>query len=164
MHGLRHVFAAARGLAQVVHQNRCKQQPAVLHLFKKSGEPLPQRLLGAGEVPQKLHRHECVLVHCVAMVEIPHYQALHSCPFRQDGRQHPGFMHGFERQGGVGQRKQLLEKRPAAPSGVKPQGETRQVLQDPPLRIRCQPNSMPRDEQEHPLDKLRVLIEKLGGL
>ena len=163
-HGLRHVFAAARGLAQVVHQNRSEQQPAVLDLFKQPRETLPQRLLGAGEVLEKLHRHDGVLIHGVAVVEVPHHQALHSRPFRQDGRQHAGLMHGLERHGRVGQRKQLLEERPAVLSGVKPQGKTRQVVQDPPFRIRRQANSVPRDEQEHAFHKLRVLIEKLGGL
>src|ERR1017187_9575676 len=111
--GPRHVAlfrlrAARAPLARVVEQQREQQQRRLLHFPQQ----VPVPAIG---LPQIGQRHQRVLIHRVAMVEVPHHQALHACQLRKQRRQNTRLVHPPHRRRPVLQRNHPLQPSPQLP-------------------------------------------------
>ena len=106
--------------AYVVKQQRAEQQRGLFHFRQQIGVTLDGRLAGSAQARQNLQRHQRVLVHRVAMIEVAYDQAFDLRHFGEDGAQHAGIVHAPRGLGGVGQRKDLLQRRPDGPRRGKP--------------------------------------------
>ncbi len=90
-----------------------------------------------------------MLIHGIAVVEVPDDQAVHQLEFREQDIEHPGFAHALQGPVGVRQEQDLPEVAPLAPAGGDMGAERRQMLLEPQLGLRRERQSVPGLEHEN---------------